>query len=96
MTTAGVRPVAVKIDDDLKERIQRLAQARARTPHWIMKEAISQYVEREEKHEAFRQAGLKAWEEYRATGQYARPEEVEAWLESWGTEDEQPAPECRK
>jgi predicted transcriptional regulator len=30
----------VKIDDELKKRIQLLADARRRSPHWIMQEAI--------------------------------------------------------
>jgi predicted transcriptional regulator len=32
MTTAAVRPVAIKIDSDIKERVKRLADARQRTP----------------------------------------------------------------
>ncbi len=34
----------------------------------------------------------QAWEEFRATGQYAKPEDVEDWLNSWGSKDEQPLP----
>lgn len=49
------RPVAIKIGLDMKELVKRLAEMRHRTPHWLMREAISQYVEREEKREAFRQ-----------------------------------------
>ncbi|MHB8311142.1 MAG: CopG family ribbon-helix-helix protein [Metallibacterium sp.] len=56
MTEHAIRPVAIKIDIDIKERVKRLAIARQRTPHWLMREAISQYVVREEKREAFRQA----------------------------------------
>jgi len=96
MTSTTVRPVAIKIDEDIKVRVKRLADARRRTPHWVMREAITQYVEREEKREAFRQDTLKAWEEYRITGLHATAEEVDAWLASWGTDDERPAPECHK
>lgn len=96
MGTSATRPVAVKIDPDLRERVKRLAEARQRTPHWLMREAISQYVEREEKREAYRQAGLDAWREYQETGLHATAEEVDAWLASWGNEDEPPAPECHK
>jgi predicted transcriptional regulator len=59
MTVASVRPVAIKIDDDIKFRIKRLAEARQRTSHWLMREAITQYVDREEKRENFRQDTLK-------------------------------------
>jgi len=80
MSTATRRPVAIKIDDDIKARVKRLAEARHRTAHWLMREAIKQYVEREEKREAFRQDTLKAWEEYRATGLHVAAAEADTWL----------------
>lgn len=52
---------SLKIDDTLKSRVQQLASQRRRSPHWIMLEAIQQYVEREEKREAFKQDALRAW-----------------------------------
>jgi predicted transcriptional regulator len=78
--TAAVRPVAIKINDDIKARVKRLAEARQRTPHWLMREAISQFVDREEKREAFRQDTFKAWEEYRTNGQHVTADEADAWL----------------
>jgi len=87
---------SIKLDDELKGRVQHLADARRRTSHWIMREAIAQYVEREEKREAFRQDTLKAWEEYQATGLHTTADEVGQWLSSWGTENELPAPVCHK
>lgn len=80
MRAAAVRPVAIKIDEDTKARVKRLADARQRTPHWLMREAITQYVEREEKREMFRQETLKAWEAYRATGLHVTADEADAWL----------------
>lgn len=85
---------SVKLDDDMKHRVQSLAQARKRTSHWIMREAIAQYVEREEKREALRQDTLMAWDAFQDTGLHATAEEVDQWLASWGSEDEGPAPEC--
>ncbi|MDP3977601.1 MAG: CopG family ribbon-helix-helix protein [Pseudomonas sp.] len=87
---------SIKLDDELKKRVQHLAEARRRTSHWIMREAVAQYVEREEKREAFRQDTLKAWEEFQATGLHATAEEVDKWLSSWGSESELPAPICYK
>lgn len=96
MTATVVRPVAIKIDSDVKARVKRLADARHRTPHWLMREAINQYVEREEKREAFKQDALNAWQEYQETGLHATADEVDAWLASWGTDSELPAPVCHK
>ena len=72
--------VAVKIDPEMKARMKRIATARRRSTHWLMKEAISQYVEREEKQESFRQDGIRAWNEYEATGLHVTLEEADAWL----------------
>ena len=80
MTVAPVRAVAIKIDPEVKERIKRLADARHRTPHWLMREAISQYVEREEKRETLRQDGLQAWNAFQETGLHVTAEQADAWL----------------
>ena len=85
----------VKIDDDLKERIQHLAGLRQRSAHWIMREAIQQYVEREEARESFRDEALASWQAYRETGRHVTGQEARAWLATWGTDDEKAAPECR-
>jgi predicted transcriptional regulator len=41
-------PTSLKLPPDLKTRIERIAQAQRRSPHWIMVEAIRQYAERED------------------------------------------------
>ncbi len=85
---------SVKINDELKDRIQHLAGLRRRSPHWIMREAISQYVEREEKREAFRQETLHAWERFKETGQHVTMDEVDAWLQKLETGKNVNPPEC--
>lgn len=87
---------SIKLDDDLKGRVKHLADARRRSPHWIMREAIAEYVTREEKSEAFKQDARKALEEYQATGLHVTGEEVIAWLETWGTDDEKAPPKCHR
>ena len=71
---------SLKLDSATKDRVQRLASARQRTTHWLMREAIEQYVEREEKREQLRQDALAAWEEYQATGLHVTAKEADAWL----------------
>ena len=96
MTAVATRPIAIKIDQDTRDRIKRLAEARHRTSHWVMREAISQYVEREEKREAFRQGAINAWNEYQETGLHVTGDEVIAWFDTWGEENEKAAPVCHK
>lgn len=94
MTVSAVRPVAVKLDLDIRERMKRLAEARHRTTHWMMREAIQQYIEREEKRETFRQDGIRAWNEYQATGLHVTLEEADAWLAKLEAGQDGEPPEC--
>ena len=96
MTAAAVRPVAIKIDEDIKARVKRLAEARHRTAHWLMREAITQYVDREEKRESFRQDTLKAWEDYRATSKHVSAQEADAWLAKLQLGHDIEPPECHE
>ena len=89
------RPVAVKLDRDLSDRLKRLAEARQRTSHWLMKQAVLEYVDREEKRESFRQEALKAWSAYQADGLYVAFEEADAWLARLEGGDDAPLPLCR-
>lgn len=77
---AAPSTTSIKLDAKTKERVQRLASARRRSSHWVMREAIEQFVEREEKREQFRQDALAAWNHYQATGLHATAEEADAWL----------------
>ncbi len=88
--------VAVKIDPEMRERMKRLAARRQRTQHWLMRDAIRQYVEREEARDAFLRQARDAWEEYRETGLHASAEEVLVWLGTWGGESETAAPACHE
>jgi predicted transcriptional regulator len=90
------KPVSIKLDADTQERIKRLATSRERSAHWLMREAISQYVEREELRETFHRDTLEAWQEFQETGQYATAQDVDQWLASWGTDAEGAPPACHQ
>lgn len=87
---------SVKLDDDLKNRIQQLADARHRSAHWIMREAIRDYVEREEAREDFKQEALASWTAYQETGRHLTGQEVRNWLNTWGTDEEKEIPQCHE
>lgn len=86
----------LKIDDELKGRVQHLAGLRRRSPHWIMREAIEQYVEREEARESFQQEALASWTAYQETGRHLTGQEVRTWLSTWGTVAETELPHCHE
>jgi predicted transcriptional regulator len=84
---------SLKLDAEIKTRLQQLAQLRRRSSHWLMREAIEQYVEREERREQLRQDALAAWAEYQATGLHVTAEEADAWLAQLEAgEDVEPPP----
>lgn len=85
---------SIKLDDGLKSRIQNLANLRHRSAHWIMREAISEYVEREEARENFKQEALTSWATYQQTGQHLTGQEIHDWLSTWGTDKETELPKC--
>ncbi|HET8554380.1 MAG TPA: CopG family ribbon-helix-helix protein [Rhodanobacteraceae bacterium] len=85
---------SIKLDDELRGRVKRLADARQRSSRWIMREAITRYVDREEKRQAFYQDALRAWEEYELTGLHATGEEVDAWLARLEAGEDAELPPC--
>jgi predicted transcriptional regulator len=85
---------SLKLDSELKQRVQRLASARRRSAHWIMREAVEQYVGREEKREQFQADALAAWTDYQATGLHATAEEADAWLARLEAGEDAETPSC--
>ncbi len=86
------RPMAIKLPETDRERLKRLGEAKKRTAHWLAKEAISQYLEREEAAELFKQETVGRWEEFSQTGRSISDKAVKEWLDSWGTDKELKAP----
>lgn len=90
------RPTGVKIPPELKDRLHKISVAKHRSTHWIMKEAIQQYVEREESAEEFKRETIEAWEEYQRDGLHITHNEMTGWLNTWGTPNEMECPPCHK
>lgn len=87
---------SVKLDDNLKSRVQHLADIQRRSAHWIMREAIRDYVEREEARESFKQEALASWTAYQENGRHLSGQEVRNWLTTWGTNRETEMPRCHE
>lgn len=87
---------SIKLDDDMKNRLQHLAESRRRSAHWLMREAIAQYVEREEKREAYLDDAQNAWSEFKRTGLHLNQEEADIWLAQLEAGQDVEPPECHK
>ena len=77
-------------------RIDSLASAKKRTAHYLMKEAIHEYIQREESRLNFIRASEESAREFQHTGLHVMHDEFDAWLETWGGDNEQPMPACHK
>ena len=85
---------SLKLDPDMKASIQRLAESRRRTSHWIMREAIQDYVSREEKRQSFLRDAQAAWEDYQRTGLHLTNDEMNAWMDKIVAGEDAAMPEC--
>lgn len=71
---AATTTTSIKLDDVLKGRLQQLAASQRRSVHWLMREAIAEYVQREE------QRALSGWNDIPVMAAAAKTEEAYAWL----------------
>jgi predicted transcriptional regulator len=82
------------LDPEIESRLLQLAESRPQPADTLMRQAVEQYVEREERREQLRQDALVAWAEYQATGQHVTGDEADVWLSRLeaGEDVEPPAP----
>ena len=88
--------VGVELDDETRARLENLGQAKQRSTHWLVKEAVARYLEVEERYERERTEDLARWERYAETGRAVPHETVTAWLDELAAEaDAQATPASR-
>lgn len=86
--------VTIKLDDVDRERIASLASVKKRTPHYLMKEAILDYVKREEARQNFIIAAEASFEHYKETGLYISLDEFSTWVDQVQQDAGAPPPAC--
>jgi predicted transcriptional regulator len=70
----------VELDPEVKARLERLAESRQRPTTGLLREAIEQYVDREEWREQLDRDTLAALAEYEETGLHVTHEEMKEWF----------------
>ncbi len=91
---AVTAPMSLRIDLSARERLQKLAERHKRSSHALATEAIYEMITKREREDAFNQSCIDSYNHYKETGLHATQEEVMAWMDSWGTDHELPAPVC--
>ena len=99
MNTASVKKartgsVTIKLDAADRNRIESLASAKKRTPHYLMKEAILDYVKKEEARQNFIAAAQSSFEHYKETGLHITLDEFSAWVDQVQQDPGAPVPPC--
>ncbi len=74
--------MGVRLNDETQVRLEALGKARDRTPHYLMKVAIEQFLEVEEALEAERQLVKSRWTKFELTGETIDHADVKAWAAS--------------
>lgn len=88
----GRTTLGVKVDDETRARLRALAEAKDRTPHWVLKTALAEYLDREERREAERVEDDARWQRYVVTGESVPHEDVSAWLGALADGRDEPCP----
>jgi predicted transcriptional regulator len=72
--------LGVKLERASRDRLKRLGERRDRSPHWLARKAILDFIEREERHDRERAEDEERWRAYVEEGEYLSEEEMDGWL----------------
>ena len=84
--------LGVKVDETLQKRLKVMAELKDRSTHWVIKQAIEQYLATEEAIERDRREDRERWENYALTGQAVSNAAASAWLDKLAVGRESPWP----
>jgi predicted transcriptional regulator len=84
--------LGVRLDKQLEERLNALAEKTNRSKSYLAKEALKRYIEQEEAKAYEAQEALARWKHYQETGELVSNDSMMDWLDSWGTEQEKSCP----
>ena len=87
---------SVKLDPVLSDKLASLAVLKRRAPHYLMRDAISQYVDRETMRQTAIEDAKKSWEKYQNTGRHITLDEFDAWVDRLDIDPTASIPTCHE
>ena len=84
--------LTIRLDERTKERLDRLAESVARSKSYLVTRALQDYLELNEWQVAAIQKAVSKADS--SDAKFVAHEDVSAWLETWGTENEKEPPQC--
>lgn len=85
----------VRFQAEVEQQLEAIASRLQRSKGWVINQALSEYIEKQQLEQDRWQQTLDAMESA-AQGKVVDASEVHSWLNSWGTEHEQDAPSSGK
>lgn len=71
--------VALRLDEQVQQRLKSLGQRKDRSPHYLMKEAVETYLDIEEALVAEQDLMQSRWERFELTGETLDHDRVKNW-----------------
>lgn len=89
-------PISIKLETAQKNYLAQIAKEKDRSVHFLLCQAVKEFIEREQAQTHLYETAKAASEHYRATGLHTTHEEMKAWAQSLGSKSELPPPTCHK
>ncbi len=78
----------------LAERMDQCARQQQQPSEAIFRDAVTEYLERQDQRRSFRQDAADAWTDYQRTGLHLSGDEADAWLAKLEAGEAVEAPDC--
>ncbi len=82
---------SIRLQADLEPHLEKLANEFHRSKNWLINQAIREFIEKSQKDAKRWEDTLVALESVK-NGKGVPEEEVDIWLQSWGTDNEKRPP----
>ena len=86
---------SIRLQPEVESGLEAMSDKLHRSKNWLINQAIREFVERQELEQARWNETLAAMQSV-ANGNVVSGQAVHAWLESWGTPNEQSPPQVGK
>jgi predicted transcriptional regulator len=86
----GTNPYSIRLDDDLRKSLEKEAEIEDRPPAQLAVRAIRSMLQSK----AAKRAAINSALEEADQGRFISVEAMNAWIESWDTDNELPAPKA--
>ncbi len=86
----------LRLPDDVKARIERLAAAQGKSAHSLMVDTLAESTAAMERRIEFEAEAAQRWAEYRRTGEYVAMEDLRAYVLARARGENPPKPTVRR